>query len=246
MIQFLPTDLFLLNVVPNLSILDKISLYDTCKYFRSLFPNLYKTIFNNTVNDLTTWATTPLNSYNSKEEIYEIYEKITLSIRLIRPSLIPSLNAFFYIIYNMHYFNLMLLNNVPYRLQQHVIIGSPFAAEFIKIAITLYIQKFKDYPQMIENEEITYAPIVYMNRTIPDEIKLRTIAASYIDLISIPDYTKISTAMAHALVQKVIQARHPNYMYRHSYNSQNEKFQILLQTIPSTTTDPFLSIIKTL
>lgn len=245
-IQAIPADLFLTEVSPKLSVLDQLSLYDTNKYFRSLFHNIYQTIYNNTIQSLTTWAFAPLTVYSYPEENKEIFNEIVLPICLIQPTLRPSFEAFYKLISNMHYFNLLQLNSAVYRMGDKLLQDTPFAAFFTKIATTLYIKKFKDYPQMIENEEIMYAPIVYMNRVIPDEIKLRKLAASHFDLTTIPDYTEVSTALALALVQKVLQARHPNYQYRHSYDTQNAKLQTLLKTIPDNTTDSFLAIIKTL
>jgi hypothetical protein len=246
LLQTLPTDLFLLEVVPYLSLLDKLALYDTSKFFRSLFPYLYQTIKIHTIASLASWATTPLSAYSYPEEPQDTYHTIILPICSIQPSLRPSFEAFYKLIYNMHYFNLLQLNNAPYRMQQKEIQNSPFATELTKLATALYIQKFKNYPPLINNEEDPYAPIVYMNRVIPDEINIRKLAASHFDLATLPDYTEVSTALAQALVPKILIARHPNYQYKHSYNTQNEKFQALLKTIPDNTTDPFLSIIKSL
>ena len=245
-LQVIPADLFVVEVAPKLSILDKLSLYDTNKYFRSLFPDLYKTIYNNTIQSLTSWAFASQTLYSYPEENKEIFNEIILPICIVQPSLRPSFEAFYKLISNMYYFNLLQLNNAPYRLQQKEIQNSPFAAFFTKIATTIYIKKFKEYPPLIENEADPYAAMVYMNRVIPDEIKLRKLAASHFDLTTIPDYTEVSTALALALVPHVVSARHPNYQYKHSYNTQNEKLQTLLKTIPDNTTDPFLAIIKTL
>lgn len=245
-LQVLPADLFVVEVAPRLSVLDQLSLYDTNKYFRSLFPNLYQTIYNNTIQSLTTWAFAPLTTYSYPEENKEIFNNIVLPICLIQPALRPSFDLFYKLISNMHYFHLLQLNCAVHRMKDKLLQDSPFAAFFTKIATTLYIQKFKEYPPLIEDEEDPYAPMVYMNRVIPDEIKLRTLAASHFDLTTLPDYTEVSTALARALVPKVLSARHPNYQYKHSYNTQNEKLQTLLKTIPDDTTDPFLAIIKTL
>ena len=242
----IPADLFIVEVAPRLSVLDKLSLYDTNKYFRSLFPDIYKTIYNNTITSLTTWAFASQTLYSYPEENKEIFNEIILPICLIQPALRPSFDAFYKLISNMYYFNLLQLNCAVYRMGDKLLQNSPFATFFTKIAATVYIQKFKNYPPLIENEEDPYAAIVYMNRVIPDEIKLRTLASSHFDLTTIPDYTEVSTAMALALVPKILLARHPNYQYKHSYDGQNEKLQNLLKTIPDDTTDPFLAIIKTL
>lgn len=245
-LQTLPVDLFLLQVVPLLSVLDIITLSNTNKFFRNLFPNLLKTIFDTTVDHLKEWAFTPLSNYKYPGHCVKKLDDIILPICTIQPTLRVSFDIFFKLIYNTHYFNLLQLNSTVYRLQQKEIQDSPFAYHFTYITVSLYIQKFKEYPQMIEQEETPYAAIVYMQRIIPDEIKLRIIAQTHFNPTLIPDYTEVSTALAQALIQKVLQAKHPNYQYKHSFNTQYEKLQKLLQTIPNTTTDPFFMLIKTL
>lgn len=242
-LQNLPTDLLLLQVVPLLSILDIISLSETNKFFRSLFPNLLKTLFDTTVQNITEWAFTPLSTYKYLGHCAKRLDDIILPICTIQPTLRVSFDAFFKLIYNLHYFNLLQINCTIYRLQQKEIQDSPFAYPFTHITMSLYIQKFKHYPQMIEQEEDPYAAIVYMQRIIPDEIKIRQIAHTHFDPTLIPDYTDVSTALAQALLQKVLQANHPNYQYKHTYTTQLEKLRL---TIPYTITDPFLSLIRSI
>jgi hypothetical protein len=239
----LPADLFLLEIVPLLSILDIISLSETNKFFRSLFPNLLKTVFDTTVQNITEWAFTPLSEYKYPGHCVKKLDDIILPICTIQPTFRVSFDAFFKLIYNTHYFNLLQLNTAVYRLQQKEIQNSPFAYHFTRITVSLYIQKFKHYPQMIEQEEDPYAVIVYMQRIIPDEIKIRQIVHMHFDPTLIPDYTDVSTALAQALLQKVLQANHPNYPYKHTYTTQLEKLRL---TIPYTITDPFLTLIKSI
>lgn len=229
LLQILPTDLIAVRIIPLLPLVDKIALYHTNRLLRSLLPNLYQTLYKTTIKNLNDWAMKTMNDWNSPDESAETFNQIIAPICSIRPHHRPYFIAFYKLVYNMHYFNLIMLNNTVYRMGQKDILQTPYRDIFLQTAMTVYMRKFQGYIETIENETDAYLQVVLANRIIPDEIKIRKLAGSYIDLKTVEDYEEISQQLAAVIVGRMLEGRLPNYQFRHSFVTQEEKLMKLLR-----------------
>ena len=229
LLQILPTDLIAVRIIPLLSLVDKLALYDTNRLLRSLLPNFYKIIYETTLKNLKEWSMKSITEWSYPEEARESFNEIILPICTIKPDHRKYFDAFYKLIYNMHYFYLIHLNNTVYRMGQKEIIESPYRDYFLQVAMTVYIGKYKEYIELIENEVDAYMPVVLLNRIIPEEIKIRQLAGSYIDLKEVKDYEEVSSGLAAAIVVQAFRGKQLNYQFRHSFDTQEEKLQPLLK-----------------